>query len=112
VTVSLRESTAAGKDITFTLTPVTSGAAISHTEAADAQGYATWTFTGLAAGQYRVTATDPDGTQIGDTLNVTVSGSGGGGTVSGGSSSGCDAGFGAFALLAAAAGAVVLRRKH
>jgi hypothetical protein len=120
LTVSVRDSSVANKAVTFTLTPVESSVAarnaatpVSKTVDADAQGFATWTFTNLEKVEYSLKVTDPDGAQIGNartfdfsdggTVEPPASGSGGGG--------GCDAGFGLFGLLAAAGAAALLRRK-
>ncbi|MDR0648945.1 MAG: hypothetical protein LBF92_06380 [Synergistaceae bacterium] len=119
LTVSVRDSSVANKDVTFTLSPVTAIAAgrgattLTKTAPADAQGYASATFSGLEKVQYRLTVTDPDGVQIGNARTFDYSESTGGGTSNKGSGGGgCDAGAGLFGLLAAAGAAALLRKKH
>lgn len=68
-----------------------------------ADGKATVTFTSIPSGTYRVVA-NADGYAAATSNEVVV-------RHHNSSSSGCDAGFGAFALLALAGGAVVLRKK-
>ena len=116
LTASVRDASVANKEVTFTLEPVTAGAAetLTKTATADAQGYAgPVTFSDLAKVQYRLTVTDPDGVTIGTARTFDFS-EGGSGTVTGGGSSsgGCDAGFGVFALLAATGAVTLIRRKH
>lgn len=82
------------------------------TDITDTDGKASVTFEGIGEGTYSLSVFDTSGVQIGTTRTITdfqtpidpVDPS------DGGSSSGCDAGFGAFALLALGA-AVVLRKK-
>jgi Synergist-CTERM protein sorting domain-containing protein len=116
LTASVRDASVANKEVTFTLEPVTAGAAATLTETAtaDAQGYAgPVTFSNLAKVQYRLTVTDPDGVTVGSARTFDFSQGGGSSPVgTGGSSGGCDAGFGAFALLAATGAVTLIRRKH
>jgi hypothetical protein len=112
LTASVRDSSVANKEVTFTLTPVAGGTPIVLTATADAQGLAgPVTFTGLQKAQYRLTVTDPDGNAIGSARTFDFSSGGGSGNNSGGGS-GCDAGFGVFGLLAAAGTATLISRKH
>jgi hypothetical protein len=85
-------------------------APIDQTASTGANGVATTTFTNLQPGAaYRVIAEDTaDATKVSAPSTITVTAPEGGGSSSGGGS--CDAGFGAFALLAAA-GVVVFRKK-
>ena len=95
------------------------GNAAATAKATPASGQATFTFTPAAAGRaadvfangdYTMAVQAANGDVIGGSMNAVVNVSDGGNNEGGSGSSGCDAGFGAFALLALGA-AVALRTK-